>query len=179
VLVDHTGEELAVLAQEGLRLEVHLHEVAPVAVDALIVPEDRRFYDHGGVDPTGIARAQWNNVTDDSTQGGSTLTQQLVKNTHLTSDRTSRPPPAPGSTPLRPISRPSRPRCSPACCARRSPSVPTTTLMLPASDATPPSMRWRPWAPPAVMLSVAADVPCEFWHDRAGGTGRRSKETPR
>ena len=88
MLVDHTGEELAVLAQEGLRLEVHLHEVAPVAVDALIVPEDRRFYDHGGVDPTGIARALWNNVTDDSTQGGSTLTQQLVKNTHLTSDRT-------------------------------------------------------------------------------------------
>ncbi len=88
VLVDHTGEELAVLAQEGLRLEVDLDEVAPVAVDALIAAEDRRFYDHGGIDPTGIARALWNNVTDDSTQGGSTLTQQLVKNTYLTSDRT-------------------------------------------------------------------------------------------
>ncbi|HAS12367.1 MAG TPA: hypothetical protein DCS55_17950, partial [Acidimicrobiaceae bacterium] len=46
VLVDHTGEELAVLAQEGLRLEVDLDEVAPVAVDALIAAEDRRFYDH-------------------------------------------------------------------------------------------------------------------------------------
>ena len=88
VLVDHTGEELAVLAQEGLRLEVDLDEVAPVVVDALIAAEDRRFYDHGGIDPTGIARALWNNVTDDSTQGGSTLTQQLVKNTYLTSDRT-------------------------------------------------------------------------------------------
>jgi penicillin-binding protein 1A len=88
VLVDHTGEELAVLAQEGLRLEVDLDEVAPVAVDALIAAEDRRFYDHTGIDPAGIVRALWNNITDDSTQGGSTLTQQLVKNTYLTNDRT-------------------------------------------------------------------------------------------
>jgi penicillin-binding protein 1A len=88
LLVDRNGEELAVLAQEGLRLEVPLAEVAPVAVHALVAAEDRRFYDHTGIDPAGIGRALWNNLTDDSTQGGSTLTQQLVKNTYLNSDRT-------------------------------------------------------------------------------------------
>ena len=88
VLLDRDGNELALLAQEGLRLEVPLEEIAPVAVDALIAAEDQRFYDHGGIDPLGIARAVWNNVTDDSTQGGSTLTQQLVKNAYLNDDRT-------------------------------------------------------------------------------------------
>lgn len=88
VLLDHQGNELAVLAQEGLRLEVPLEEMAPVAVDALVAAEDQRFYDHTGVDPVGIARAFWNNVTDDDTEGGSTITQQLVKNTYLDDDRT-------------------------------------------------------------------------------------------
>jgi len=88
VLLDRNGEELAVLAQEGLRLEVPLEEMAPVAVDALIAAEDQRFFAHTGVDPVGIGRAVWNNLRNDSTQGGSTITQQLVKNAYLTSDRT-------------------------------------------------------------------------------------------
>ena len=88
VLLDRDGNELALLAQEGLRLEVDLDEVAPVAVDALVAAEDQRFYEHTGIDPVGLGRAVWNNLTDDSTQGGSTLTQQLVKNAYLTSDRT-------------------------------------------------------------------------------------------
>ncbi|HEU5084634.1 MAG TPA: PBP1A family penicillin-binding protein [Acidimicrobiales bacterium] len=88
VLLDHEGNELAVLAQEGLRLEVPLEEMAPVAIDALVAAEDRRFYGHRGIDPTGIARAFWRNLTDDGMQGGSTITQQLVKNTYLTHDRT-------------------------------------------------------------------------------------------
>jgi penicillin-binding protein 1A len=88
VLLDREGNELALLAQEGLRLEVPLEDMAPVAVDALIAAEDQRFYDHTGIDPIGIGRALWNNFTDDSTQGGSTITQQLVKNAYLTSDRT-------------------------------------------------------------------------------------------
>jgi len=88
VLLDRNGEELAVLAQEGLRLEVPIEDMAPVAVDALIAAEDQRFYDHTGVDPIGIGRAVWNNLRDDDLQGGSTITQQLVKNAYLTSDRT-------------------------------------------------------------------------------------------
>ncbi len=88
VLLDREGNELAVLAQEGLRLEVPLEDMAPVAIDALVAAEDRRFFDHTGIDPVGIVRALWNNITDDDTQGGSTLTQQLVKNTYLNDDRT-------------------------------------------------------------------------------------------
>jgi penicillin-binding protein 1A len=87
VVLDDQGRELAVLSQDGQRFEVPLDEVAPVVIDALIAAEDRRFYEHGGVDPIGVIRALWKNVTTDSTQGGSTLTQQLVKNEYLTSER--------------------------------------------------------------------------------------------
>ncbi len=56
---------------------------------ALIAVEDRDFYDHAGVSVRGIARAMWVNVRSGRfAQGGSTLTQQLVKNFYLTSDRT-------------------------------------------------------------------------------------------
>ena len=88
VLVDRNGDELAVLAQDGLRIEVDFDEIAPVVADALVAAEDHRFYDHDGVDPLGIGRAVWNNLTDNDTEGGSTITQQLVKNVYLDSDRT-------------------------------------------------------------------------------------------
>lgn len=88
VLLDRNGEELAVLGRDGLRIEVPLEEMAPTLPEAAVAAEDRRFYDHDGVDPVGIARAMWNNVTDDDLEGGSTITQQLVKNAYLTSDRT-------------------------------------------------------------------------------------------
>lgn len=55
---------------------------------AFLAIEDRRFYSHMGVDPWGIGRAAWNNLTGGGTQGGSTITQQLAKFTFLTADRT-------------------------------------------------------------------------------------------
>jgi penicillin-binding protein 1A len=88
VVLAADGRELAVLSQEGQRFAVPLDEVAPVVVDALLAAEDRRFYEHGGLDPIGIVRALWNNVRRSDTQGGSTLTQQLVKNEYLSSERT-------------------------------------------------------------------------------------------
>jgi penicillin-binding protein 1B len=73
------------------RVLVKLNEVPPALVRALITVEDRNFYEHHGVDPRGIARALWTNLrAADAVQGGSTLTQQLVKNFYLTSDRTLR-----------------------------------------------------------------------------------------
>ncbi|MGQ0432236.1 MAG: transglycosylase domain-containing protein [Microthrixaceae bacterium] len=87
VVVDAQGRELAVLSQDGQRFEIGLDEVAPVVVDALIAAEDRRFYEHDGLDPIGISRALWHNARAGGTQGGSTLTQQLVKNAYLTSER--------------------------------------------------------------------------------------------
>jgi penicillin-binding protein 1A len=88
VVVAEDGRELAVLSQEGQRFIVPLTEVNPVVVDALLSAEDRRFYDHGGIDPIGIGRALVSNLRTSGTEGGSTLTQQLVKNEYLTSERT-------------------------------------------------------------------------------------------
>jgi penicillin-binding protein 1A len=57
--------------------------------NAFLAIEDRRFRDHWGVDPIGIARAAWSNVAAGGVrQGGSTITQQLAKNAFLDSDRT-------------------------------------------------------------------------------------------
>ncbi len=55
---------------------------------ATVAAEDRTFYENRGVSPKGIARAFWSNLQGDSTQGGSTITQQYVKNYYLSSDRT-------------------------------------------------------------------------------------------
>ena len=87
VVVDAKGREIATFEQNGLREPVKLDQVAPVVVDALLSAEDRGFFDHRGVDPVGIARALWHNVRGESLQGGSTITQQLVKNSYLNSDR--------------------------------------------------------------------------------------------
>ena len=55
----------------------------PVLAAAVVEHEDRRFYRHGGLDVAGLARATWSSLTGRTLQGGSTLTQQLVKNTLL------------------------------------------------------------------------------------------------
>ncbi len=88
VVLAADGQELAILSKGGQRFEVPLDEMAPIVVDALIAAEDRRFYSHSGLDPIGITRALWSNVRSSGTQGGSTITQQLVKNQYLSSERT-------------------------------------------------------------------------------------------
>ena len=70
------------------RVLVNIQEVPPLLVAALIAVEDHRFYDHSGVSPVGIARAAIQNLKSGSVvQGGSTITQQLVKNYYLTRTR--------------------------------------------------------------------------------------------
>jgi penicillin-binding protein 1B len=70
------------------RLFVPTPEIPSSIVDALILVEDRSFYDHYGVNPLAIARAAMVNITAGRTvQGGSTLTQQLAKNFFLSSER--------------------------------------------------------------------------------------------
>ena len=66
-----------------------LGDMSPYIPEAVIAIEDRRFYSHFGVDPIGLARAMFANLTAGQlVQGGSTLTQQLAKNLFLSPERT-------------------------------------------------------------------------------------------
>lgn len=70
------------------RILVRLDQVPELLTQTLVVVEDREFYQHWGVSPKSIARAVWVNASAGGLrQGGSTLTQQLVKNFFLTSER--------------------------------------------------------------------------------------------
>ncbi|HYX36456.1 MAG TPA: penicillin-binding protein 1B [Oligoflexus sp.] len=74
--------------QKEDRKLVQLKQVPKYVIDALIAIEDREFYDHFGVSIKGISRAMWTNFKARRwVQGGSTLTQQLVKNFYLTPER--------------------------------------------------------------------------------------------
>jgi penicillin-binding protein 1B len=71
------------------RRVVSLKEVPPLLIKAILSIEDERFYRHHGVDPLSIVRAMWINLRNVGVvQGGSTLTQQLIKNFFLTDERT-------------------------------------------------------------------------------------------
>ena len=73
---------------DGNRQSIPLTQVPKTAQRAVLAAEDRSFYSNAGVSPKGIARAVWVKVRGGSTQGGSTITQQYVKNYFLTQDRT-------------------------------------------------------------------------------------------
>jgi penicillin-binding protein 1B len=83
---------LAALAPGERRRYVPLASIPKLVVDAVLAVEDRRFFDHPGIDPIGMVRAFVTNVSDDRPYlvGGSTLTQQIVKNTFLTPAQTFR-----------------------------------------------------------------------------------------
>jgi penicillin-binding protein 1B len=70
------------------RLLVRLQQVPPELTQALFAIEDRKFREHIGIDPRGMARAVAALLTGRGVQGGSTLTQQLVKNFFLSPERT-------------------------------------------------------------------------------------------
>jgi penicillin-binding protein 1A len=89
---------IAILAADGSLIAnrgdtggaaVHLGELPPYLPKAFVAIEDRRFYSHFGIDPIGIGRAVFRDVTGrGGMEGGSTLTQQLAKNLFLTQERT-------------------------------------------------------------------------------------------
>jgi penicillin-binding protein 1A len=71
---------LAVLRGRENRTVVKEADIAPIMRNAIVDIEDRRFYDHNGVDLRGMMRAFWADVTSGKTiQGGSTITQQFIK----------------------------------------------------------------------------------------------------
>jgi len=78
-------------AKAGKRETLSYDEIPPVLVNAILAIEDRRFFDHPGVDVNGLLRALLRNAGDERLgQGGSTITQQLVKNTYLSPEKTLR-----------------------------------------------------------------------------------------
>jgi penicillin-binding protein 1B len=100
-LTDSKAEEVAIARFEPLligsifpthgedRIVLQPSDVPPLLPQALKAVEDRKFDSHHGVDPTAIARAVWANVRAGGiAQGGSTLTQQLVRSYFLTTDQT-------------------------------------------------------------------------------------------
>lgn len=87
---------IKILARDGTLLAsrgssagyMPLDFISPHLIDAVIATEDRRFYQHWGVDPWGLLRAAWTNLLAGRfAQGGSTLTQQLAKNLFLSGER--------------------------------------------------------------------------------------------
>ncbi|MBR7748287.1 penicillin-binding protein 1A [Undibacterium baiyunense] len=80
VLIAEFGEER--------RNVVHFTEIPDVMKKAVLAIEDDRFYEHGGVDYIGIARAAINNVTTSNKQGASTITQQVARNFFLSTEQT-------------------------------------------------------------------------------------------
>jgi penicillin-binding protein 1A len=81
VIVDKDGHELGYLTGNQKRLFVRESQIAPVMKHAIIAIEDRRFYTNEGVDLRGIGRALYQDIVQQKVvQGGSTITQQYVKN---------------------------------------------------------------------------------------------------
>ena len=83
---------LATLNPGQRRRYVPLSQIPPLMVNAVLTIEDKRFYDHPGVDPIRAVGALWTNIFGNKAylEGASTLTQQIVKNTFLTPDQTLR-----------------------------------------------------------------------------------------
>lgn len=82
------------LTKSGARAQLSFADIPPILVQAITSIEDRRFFNHSGLDIFGVGRALLRNAGEESrlvgSQGGSTITQQLVKNTYLTPERTLR-----------------------------------------------------------------------------------------
>ena len=76
------------LYEDRNRTPVSLDSIPDHLVKATIAMEDKNFYGHFGVDVFGVARALWSYTQTGEVQGGSTITQQLIKNTLLTPERT-------------------------------------------------------------------------------------------
>ncbi len=89
VIYDATGAQLATFHGVENRFPVSLDKVPPVVTAAVVSGEDRKFFVHKGIDPLGIGRALWADVRRKGVvQGGSTITQQYVKNAYVGTDYT-------------------------------------------------------------------------------------------
>ena len=80
---------LAVLRGAESRVLVGTEDIAPIMRQAIVSVEDQRFFEHNGIDLRGVARALWQDVRHQGiVEGGSTITQQFVKNAYIRNERT-------------------------------------------------------------------------------------------
>jgi len=89
-ILDRNGNLIYEIYSEQRRTPIKLEDIPQYVIDATISIEDKDFYKHYGFSPTGMARALYKIVFKGKLQGGSTITQQLVKNSLLNPERTIR-----------------------------------------------------------------------------------------
>lgn len=88
-IFDVNGNLICNLHLEENRLPIKLDKMPKDLQHAFVAVEDARFYKHCGIDPIGIMRAMFRNITSGNvSEGGSTITQQLAKNAYLSQERT-------------------------------------------------------------------------------------------
>ena len=88
VVLDRNGKKLAYVFKKQHRLYAHYDELPSYLVEGLVAMEDTKFFEHGGVNPDAIIRAVIKDIQAGKfVEGGSTLTQQLIKNKILTSEK--------------------------------------------------------------------------------------------
>ncbi len=90
--ITFTDQEGNIIGRRGISQNdtIPLEDVPPVLIKAVLATEDARFYDHFGVDVIGTLRALVHNTRGGSKQGGSSITQQVVKNLFLSPEKTMR-----------------------------------------------------------------------------------------
>jgi penicillin-binding protein 1A len=87
-IFDRNGHVLAVLRGSESRVIVDGNQIAPIMKQAVVAIEDKRFFDHRGVDLRAIGRALWADIRNKRVvQGGSTITQQFIKNVYVKDNR--------------------------------------------------------------------------------------------
>jgi penicillin-binding protein 1A len=89
LLLDSAGQPFATIRSPQVEDPVPGSAIPLVMRQAIVAAEDERFYSSVGIDPIAIARAAWHDLTGHQLQGGSTITQQYVKNVYTGSQRTA------------------------------------------------------------------------------------------
>jgi membrane peptidoglycan carboxypeptidase len=87
-ILDRNGNLLYQIYKDENRTEIKISDLPAHVKTAFLAAEDKDFYKHHGFSVTGLVRAFYKNLVKDHVEGGSTITQQLVKNTLLTNEKT-------------------------------------------------------------------------------------------
>ena len=88
LLVDASGRAFATIHSAQIEHPVPASDIPLVMRQAIVAAEDKSFYSNSGIDPLAILRAAWRDITGANLQGGSTITQQYVKNVYTGSEQT-------------------------------------------------------------------------------------------